>query len=180
MNTSRWYVRNYVRIVCKSGDHSNADVTWPHPTNTGPLGLPCPARPRWSLGVCTYVMLCGKPPFWGCMNQQLKMMKKAIQSWDGAANRGTPFFFMRNIRESDGTLRFWRFWSTQSSLPVWDKTRSDILYFLYERKAADDFAMLPGSAWQPPWMPGEIPNGRWSLASDFTRSKGVLISINFN
>lgn len=29
----------------------------------------------WSLGVMTYVMLCGKPPFWGGMHQQLKMMR---------------------------------------------------------------------------------------------------------
>jgi len=30
----------------------------------------------WSLGVVTYVMLCGKPPFWGAYNEQLKRMKK--------------------------------------------------------------------------------------------------------
>jgi len=30
----------------------------------------------WSLGVVTYVMLCGKPPFWGNHSEQLRMMKK--------------------------------------------------------------------------------------------------------
>eukprot|EP00930_Biecheleria_cincta_P058854 TRINITY_DN44653_c0_g1_i1.p1 TRINITY_DN44653_c0_g1~~TRINITY_DN44653_c0_g1_i1.p1 ORF type:complete len:611 (-),score=123.83 TRINITY_DN44653_c0_g1_i1:195-2027(-) len=30
----------------------------------------------WSVGVLTYVMLCGKPPFWGNFNEQLKRMKK--------------------------------------------------------------------------------------------------------
>lgn len=30
----------------------------------------------WSLGVVTYVMLCGKPPFWGNYAEQLKRMKQ--------------------------------------------------------------------------------------------------------
>lgn len=30
----------------------------------------------WSLAVVTYVMLCGKPPFWGNFAEQLKRMKK--------------------------------------------------------------------------------------------------------
>mmetsp|Transcript_2590 Transcript_2590/g.7306 ORF Transcript_2590/g.7306 Transcript_2590/m.7306 type:complete len:617 (-) Transcript_2590:127-1977(-) len=30
----------------------------------------------WSLGVVTYVMLCGKPPFWGNYSEQLRKMKK--------------------------------------------------------------------------------------------------------
>eukprot|EP00913_Durusdinium_trenchii_P035224 g32954.t1 len=38
----------------------------------------------WSLGVCTYVMLCGKPPFWGHQAQQLKMMKKEKFPMDDA------------------------------------------------------------------------------------------------
>jgi len=30
----------------------------------------------WSLGIVAYVMLCGKPPFWGSHNEQLKSMKQ--------------------------------------------------------------------------------------------------------
>mmetsp|Transcript_16931 Transcript_16931/g.43149 ORF Transcript_16931/g.43149 Transcript_16931/m.43149 type:complete len:614 (+) Transcript_16931:105-1946(+) len=44
----------------------------------------------WSLGVVTYVMLCGKPPFWGNFNEQLKRMKKETypmtdSTWQGVS-----------------------------------------------------------------------------------------------
>jgi len=32
----------------------------------------------WSLGVLSYVMLCGKPPFWGNYPEQLRRMKKEV------------------------------------------------------------------------------------------------------
>jgi len=37
-------------------------------------GYTC-ACDQWSLGVLTYVMLCGKPPFWGNYSEQIKKMK---------------------------------------------------------------------------------------------------------
>lgn len=78
--------------------------SWYFDCREGHGGRICPhtQQPRWSLGVCTYVMLCGKPPVWGCVNQQLKMMKKATKGM--VQQIGVPHFFMGNIIwESDGT-----------------------------------------------------------------------------
>lgn len=50
-------------------------------------GYSC-ACDQWSMGVVCYVMLCGKPPFWGNYQEQLKRMKKeqypmSDTTWNG-------------------------------------------------------------------------------------------------
>lgn len=50
----------------------------------------------WSLGVVTYVMLCGKPPFWGNYTEQLRKMKKesypmSDATWQEISRDGKDF-----------------------------------------------------------------------------------------
>lgn len=50
----------------------------------------------WSLGVLTYVMLCGRPPFWGNMKEQIVAMKKerypmSGDTWQAMSKDGVHF-----------------------------------------------------------------------------------------
>jgi len=50
----------------------------------------------WSLGVVAYVMLCGKPPFWGNHNEQLRSMKSERypitgEPWDRVSSHAKDF-----------------------------------------------------------------------------------------
>eukprot|EP00927_Polykrikos_kofoidii_P000120 TRINITY_DN10046_c0_g2_i1.p1 TRINITY_DN10046_c0_g2~~TRINITY_DN10046_c0_g2_i1.p1 ORF type:complete len:625 (-),score=147.64 TRINITY_DN10046_c0_g2_i1:19-1866(-) len=50
----------------------------------------------WSLGVLSYVMLCGRPPFWGSHEQQLKRMKSekfplSSDPWDAHSTEAKDF-----------------------------------------------------------------------------------------
>lgn len=50
----------------------------------------------WSLGVVAYVMLSGKPPFWGNFTEQLKRMKKEVypmedKTWRHVSKEGKDF-----------------------------------------------------------------------------------------
>mmetsp|Transcript_8033 Transcript_8033/g.17411 ORF Transcript_8033/g.17411 Transcript_8033/m.17411 type:complete len:565 (+) Transcript_8033:125-1819(+) len=50
----------------------------------------------WSVGVVTYVMLCGKPPFWGNYQEQLSRMKQesypmSDASWQAVSRQGKDF-----------------------------------------------------------------------------------------
>lgn len=50
----------------------------------------------WSMGVLAYVMLSGKPPFWGSPKEQMKMMRQGTypfkgQPWDSISQQGRDF-----------------------------------------------------------------------------------------
>lgn len=50
----------------------------------------------WSLGVVAYIMLCGKPPFWGTPQEQLERMKQEAyplsgKVWDTIAEEAKDF-----------------------------------------------------------------------------------------
>jgi len=50
----------------------------------------------WSLGVLTYVMLCGKPPFWGIVSDQLKRMQREHypmhdETWQAVSKEAKDF-----------------------------------------------------------------------------------------
>lgn len=57
----------------------------------------------WSLGVLAYVMLCGKPPFWGTHNEQLKRMKQerfplSGSPWDTEVSTDAKDFVTRSLK----------------------------------------------------------------------------------
>lgn len=63
----------------------------------------------WSLGVVAYVMLCGKPPWWGSKKAILEKILKADypmsgHPWDGAVSN-TAKDFLRRLLQPDPSLR---------------------------------------------------------------------------
>jgi len=62
----------------------------------------------WSLGVVTYVMLCGKPPFWGNYTEQLRKMKReqypmSDATWQAIGNDGKEL--IRGLLKADPSQR---------------------------------------------------------------------------
>lgn len=62
----------------------------------------------WSVGVLTYVMLCGKPPFWGDRNQHFKAAKAERypfrdEPWDKMNQHAKDF--VKNLLKADPTQR---------------------------------------------------------------------------
>jgi len=62
----------------------------------------------WSLGVVTYVMLCGKPPFWGNYTEQLRKMKKeqypmSDATWQAVSSDAKDL--IRNLLKTDPSQR---------------------------------------------------------------------------
>mmetsp|Transcript_131046 Transcript_131046/g.326935 ORF Transcript_131046/g.326935 Transcript_131046/m.326935 type:complete len:658 (-) Transcript_131046:287-2260(-) len=62
----------------------------------------------WSLGVMTYVMLCGKPPFWGNMPDQLRKMNREQYPMQDSTWQGTSAGakdFIRSVIRADPANR---------------------------------------------------------------------------
>merc|ERR1719464_837068 len=79
----------------------------------------------WSTGVVTYVMLCGKPPFWGPAKQHLKNARNekypmSSPPWDKISTQAK--LFIQQLLKADPAKRMTA--EAASSHP-WLETRED-------------------------------------------------------